>query len=182
MALLFFMYLVAFGRDIACGMRFPVVAILALTSAMASGFIGGSAAARGQVPFRSTKDHPVVFALGGGVAVLVVVLVLGARLYANDDCVPDPGASGAIRDAPVVGHVVSTSGKGLANLTVTADPYNMTTKPDGDGTVASTLRGVRMGDRVKFVFSAKDHERAEKDITISSGPIDLGEVRLQPSH
>ena len=90
MTLLFFMSLVGasvFGREVPCNSRFLVVAILSLGVALASSFIGGKVAAEGRIPLPLVKGHPIRFAAVGGVAALILVLVLGDRFYSgHSDC------------------------------------------------------------------------------------------------
>lgn len=91
LTLLFFMWLVVLsirGQPVPCEERFLPIAVLALGTALAFGFIGGSAKAEGTLPNIPGIDSPITFALAGGVAALLVVLSVGWILYA-DDC-PDP--------------------------------------------------------------------------------------------
>jgi hypothetical protein len=90
--LLFFMGIVLLsfaGRTIPCSARFLVVVVLALGAAMASAFIGGSAAAKGSIPLPYHAASPIRFGVGGGVAVLILVLVIGWWLYVYK-CVDHP--------------------------------------------------------------------------------------------
>jgi hypothetical protein len=48
---------------------------------MAAGFIGGKAAADGKVPLPPPLNTPIAVSTTGGVAVLVIVLLLGYYLY-----------------------------------------------------------------------------------------------------
>lgn len=86
LTLLFFMTisgLSLFDRTIPCESRFLVVVVLALGSAMSTGFIGGTAAAKGQIRLPGQVGKPLQFAVGGGIAVLIIVLVVGWKLYAS---------------------------------------------------------------------------------------------------
>jgi len=78
------MALVFVDRDVRCSQRPLFVFIMALTSAGAAGFLGGSATASGKVPF--FKESPLAIAASGAVATLVTVLVLGFKLYASASC------------------------------------------------------------------------------------------------
>ena len=81
--LLFFMFLVVAGisgHGVPLESRFPVVAVLALGCALATTFLGGEAVATGKIPFFSNA-HPLAISTSGGVAVLVIVLVLGHYFY-----------------------------------------------------------------------------------------------------
>jgi hypothetical protein len=77
--LLFFMALAVaalFGHEVPTESRFLVLVVLAFGAAMAAGFLGGKAAAEGKIPFT-----PIAVSTTGGVAVLVIVLLLGYYLY-----------------------------------------------------------------------------------------------------
>lgn len=84
LAVLFFMALVVvslFGHSVPGNSRFLVCAVLALCSGIGSGFLGGSAVASGQINVPKLLDTPVRFGLTGGIAVLVIVLLLCHNLY-----------------------------------------------------------------------------------------------------
>jgi Fic family protein len=83
-ALLFFMGLVVLstlGHPVPHDARYLVVIVLALSGALSAGFLGGNASARGSIPIPLLNDHPVAVAFTGGVAVLITLLILGARLF-----------------------------------------------------------------------------------------------------
>jgi hypothetical protein len=65
------------GHGIPASGRFPFVAALALGVALASAFIGGDAVARGRLSIPFLKDKPVEFGVLGGIAVFVIVLLIG---------------------------------------------------------------------------------------------------------
>jgi hypothetical protein len=82
--LLFFMSLVVasvIGHEVPSGSKFLVVAVLALGCAMSATFLGGEAVAAGKVPFFGNA-HPLAISTTGGIAVLVILLVLGHYFYA----------------------------------------------------------------------------------------------------
>jgi tetratricopeptide (TPR) repeat protein len=82
--LLFFMGLVIaslFRVEVSLASRFPVVVVLALGAASATTFLGGWAITEGYLPLPYAKDRPLRFSAGGGVAVLLIILVLGSTLY-----------------------------------------------------------------------------------------------------
>src|SRR3981081_2728282 len=61
-ALIFFMALVilsALGYPVPKDGRYLVVIVLALSGALAAGFLGGNASARGAIPIPTFKDHPL---------------------------------------------------------------------------------------------------------------------------
>jgi hypothetical protein len=63
--------------------RWPAIIVLALPGALSSGFFGGNASARGSLPITvaGNTQHPVRFSLTGGAAVLIILLILGTRLF-----------------------------------------------------------------------------------------------------
>ena len=83
LTLLFFMSLVIagiVGHEVPSGSRFLVVAVLALGCALSAAFLGGHAVATGKIPFFGNA-HPLAISTTGGVAILVIVLVLGHYFY-----------------------------------------------------------------------------------------------------
>jgi hypothetical protein len=84
MTLLFFMLLVVaalFERQVPSGTRFLVIIVLAFGAAMSASFLGGVAAAEGSVPIPGAEQNVIAFSVGGGVAVLVIVLLVGYFFY-----------------------------------------------------------------------------------------------------
>jgi Fic family protein len=82
--LLFFMALIVlsvFDHTVPSGARFLVVIVLALGGGFSAGVLGGNASARGAIPFPGAKEHPLTIAFTGGIAVLVILLIIGARLF-----------------------------------------------------------------------------------------------------
>jgi hypoxanthine phosphoribosyltransferase len=84
LALLFLMSLIVlsvFGREIPMTSRFILVAFLALAAGLSLTFLGGSAAARGDLTIPVVGKTPISFGVTGGIAAFVIVLVLGYALY-----------------------------------------------------------------------------------------------------
>jgi hypothetical protein len=84
LTLLFFMALVGaslFKYQVPSDSRFSVVVVLAFGAALSGSFLGGSAAASGNFPLPFAKDHPISFSAGGGVAILVIVFLIGHYAY-----------------------------------------------------------------------------------------------------
>jgi hypothetical protein len=82
--LVFFMILVilsVFGNTIPENASFPIASVLALGLAFASAFMGGDAAAKGQLPSPFLNKYPVQFSITGGIAVFVIVFLFGIELY-----------------------------------------------------------------------------------------------------
>jgi hypothetical protein len=93
LTLLFFMGLVIaglFGYPIPPDSKFVVVVVLALGSALATSFLGGWAVAEGRIPIPLVQAHPLQVSVGGGVAVLVIVLLLGYWIYVRIPGGADP--------------------------------------------------------------------------------------------
>lgn len=106
LAVLFFMGLVVvslFGLTVPGNSRFLVCSVLALTSSIGSGFLGGSAVASGQLHVPKLLDNPIRFGVTGGIAVFVVVLLLCSLLYGA----PAPGIQ-----APAIIDVSTGPGEG----------------------------------------------------------------------
>jgi hypothetical protein len=81
--LLFFMALVVgsiFGHVVPTSSKFLVVIVFSLGCSLAAAFLGGDAAASGNIPFIS-KDNPLAVSATGGIAVLIIVLLLGYYFY-----------------------------------------------------------------------------------------------------
>jgi len=84
LTLLFFMTLVflsIFGRLPPPEARFLVVMTLSLAAAFSFTFLGANASAKGNIPLPFAREYPIRFAVAGGVAVFVIVLVLASLLY-----------------------------------------------------------------------------------------------------
>jgi hypothetical protein len=83
-ALLFFMTLVlmsAWGRVVPHGEKYLVIIVLALSGSLSAGLIGGNASARGVIQIPFVEESPLTVAFTGAIAVLVVLLILGWRLF-----------------------------------------------------------------------------------------------------
>lgn len=109
LTLIFFMGLVllaAFDRPIPCESRFLVTVVLALGGALASSFIGGSAAAKGEIPIGIATRNPIGFSVVGGIAVLLLLMVVGHFGYTsscgsgNDAGAANPRAGSTPTEAP----------------------------------------------------------------------------------
>lgn len=76
LTLVFFMVLVLGGIPISRGNHFLICIIFALGCGLSASFLGGAAAASGNIPLPYVKTHPIQFSVGGGIAVIVIVLLL----------------------------------------------------------------------------------------------------------
>ena len=61
--------------------KYLIVIVLALSGGLSTAFLGGSASARGSIPLPHAQEHPIRYAITGGIAVLVLLLILGRLLF-----------------------------------------------------------------------------------------------------
>ena len=88
MTLLFFMGLALasiFKHEVPAGSRFLVLAVLSFGAAMSVGFVSGAAAAKGKIPLPAPFNNVIAVSTSGGIAVLVILLLLGYHLYVKPD-------------------------------------------------------------------------------------------------
>jgi hypothetical protein len=163
------------GHSIPCSSRFLVAAVLALTVGIGSSFLGGSAAARGQIPWKGVQKHPLTFAVTGGVAVVVITLVLGAQLYdGGPDCIDLP----AIAAKPVVrGRVISAGGApvGAARISVTGVGADST---GADGLFEVPVNGRSMTGRFSVSVYAAGYAALSKTFELDRHDVELGDLVL----
>ena len=84
LALVFFMLLsvlAVMGYEVPQTQRFLLVIVLALSGGLSAAFVGGNASARGSIPIHGAQQHPVRFAVSGGVATLILLLIVGTALF-----------------------------------------------------------------------------------------------------
>ena len=75
LGLFIFAYLAATNPDFVCNSFVLLAAIFALGCALSAGFIGGAAAATGQLRSRAA-NNVLQYSVGGGVAILVIVFII----------------------------------------------------------------------------------------------------------
>lgn len=77
----FFMYVALFqsGRP-----NFAHIVVMAFAAGLATTFLGGDAAATGEIPTPFLKSNPIAFSATGGIAVFLIVLLLGWTLFLRD--------------------------------------------------------------------------------------------------
>lgn len=68
--------LATFDKQVPSGSRYLVVIVLAIGAAFGLGGLGGEAAVRGNIPIPGAQNHPLAVSVTGGVAVLILVLLL----------------------------------------------------------------------------------------------------------
>jgi len=84
LTLIFFMGLILlsiFGHPVPKDARFLIVIVLAFSGGLSVGVLGGNASARGTIPLPGANEHPLTVALTGGIAVMVILLIIGSRLF-----------------------------------------------------------------------------------------------------
>jgi len=85
---LVFLMVLVFADIALCDQRGLVAVIAGFGFAMAFGFIGGSAAARGNLPVPFMSKQPIAFSVAGGAAVFVVSTLLVTSVFSDNDCAP----------------------------------------------------------------------------------------------
>jgi hypothetical protein len=80
LTLLFFMLLVLGNVAVSPDRKFPLLVVLALGCGLSASFFTGYATITGQLPFFS-KTKPLVIGASGGFAILIIVLLVGWRIY-----------------------------------------------------------------------------------------------------
>lgn len=89
LTLLFVMALVLLGifrYEVPCTSANLVIIVVSLGAALATAFLGGNASARGALPIPGLQDQPLVVSVGGGVAVLAIMLTLLVTVFPRADC------------------------------------------------------------------------------------------------
>jgi hypothetical protein len=119
--LLFFMALTLFGNALRIGpeSRFAVIAVFSLGVGLSASFLGGTAAAEGKIPLPFAQANPLQFSLAGGVAVVMISMLLASALY-------NPGKPPVVEPTPV------------ASTPSTPNPANSTQPPTPITAVAPT--------------------------------------------
>lgn len=82
LTLLFLMAIVGasiFGRVIPNEGKFPLLIVFAFGAALSTSFLTGHAAMSGQLPFGD--KNPIAVSASGGIAVLLIILILGYKIY-----------------------------------------------------------------------------------------------------
>ncbi len=69
------------GNSIAYDDRFLIVIVMSLSTSLSASFIGGTAAAKGSLSLPFAKEKPIEFSVFGGIAVFVILLIIGYLLY-----------------------------------------------------------------------------------------------------
>jgi len=111
---LFFASLVAasvFGKPVPPDSRLLVIAVLAIGIALSVGFLGGTAAVSGKLEEMPWGMHPVAFQAGGGIAVFLIVFIVGYLVYVKggDDSIIEGTVLDAASSAGIPGAKVTIS-------------------------------------------------------------------------
>lgn len=85
--LLFFMYVALFQPGPA---TFAHIFVSAFGTALSAAFLGGDAAAKGHLPIPFLNNNPLAVSATGGIAVFIIVLLLGSILFLRKPDVPNP--------------------------------------------------------------------------------------------
>jgi hypothetical protein len=116
LTLFFFMgMLVAslFNYTIPENSRFLVTAIVAFGGAIGAGFLGGGAAVSGQLPILKGiggQRHPVTVGASGGIAVLIILLLLGPYIVPTGPTLPDVNIPATPEVFRTKGHLIVAFG------------------------------------------------------------------------
>jgi hypothetical protein len=70
-----------FNFEVPAESRFLVLVVLSFGAATSAGFLGGAATARGKIPLPGTLKNTFAVSTAGGVAVLLILLLVGYYLY-----------------------------------------------------------------------------------------------------
>ncbi len=172
LTLVFFMILVLlsiFGQGVPPNAEFLVLSTLALGVALAAAFLGGSAAAEGKLPIPGVSKNPGTFSATGGIAVFIIVLLLGFWKYPDVEDTQRVGGSvrpSGVSETPVdtvevsrsVDDIVPSlrSWPGVLDMLDSSDSgwYVGSTAPDEDESVEEWERRI-VGGRYRWdmVFS-----------------------------
>jgi hypothetical protein len=162
------------GHQVPCGSRFLVAAVLALTVGIGGSFLGGSAAVRGQIPWRGAKEHPIRFAVTGGIAAFVVTLLLGAKLYdGGPDCIDQPSAA----HAKVRGRVIGSDGAPVGAARVSLAGVDARTT-GSDGLFEVPVDGHSLTEPFSISVYAAGYVPATKNFELRGNDVELGDLRL----
>jgi len=106
------------NKQVPSDSRFLVVIVLALGAGFGAAGMGGTAAARGSIPIPGSQNHPVAVSVTGGIAVMIVVLLL------RDVIVP-PGQTGPDLTLDSLSGVVTSATPPRVMVTATFDGFSV---------------------------------------------------------
>lgn len=78
------------GYQVPEGSRFLLVLVFAVSAGVGAGGLGGYAAAEGRIPVPGLNQHPLAVRLGGGIAVMFLVLLLRDQIVPPPVSTPEP--------------------------------------------------------------------------------------------
>lgn len=144
--LLFLMSLVFRDSEVSCSKRMLVVFAFAMSTAIGSGLMGGSAVAKGSIPLPAKlrilgQNHPVVFALTGGIAVLVIVILIGYGTYTCSVADADIDIEGSWRVPSYPDRFLTCSHSG-AHVSCDLNNADFTHHLDGEYETSTLVSGI----------------------------------------
>jgi hypothetical protein len=168
--LLFFMYIVLRERPVPCDRHFPVIIVWALGTALATAFISGWMTARGSLPIAPHSPNVIKISATGGLAVLIVLIVLGVKFYS---C-PDPCELNTAVDQLVDDDVAAISS--LRGTAENKDSPEWRSSVRSEGLRLATSIGGPAEDRLLSSRQIERHEyRAWALLMVARTYLELGE-------
>jgi hypothetical protein len=116
LTLIFFMALVVaeiLGVEVKLDSRFILTIVLAMGAGLSVSFLGGTAVAKGKISLPYFKDSPISFAVTGGVAIPIIIFLLGYFTYANQDVYPPNEKFLKVQSLPFVAEVIYNGSDGV---------------------------------------------------------------------
>lgn len=145
--------------------KFLVITFLALGVALAFAFIGGDAAAKGRIPVPFFNSNPVEFSVAGGIAVFIIVLLIGNAVYKVE-----PQNQNGTTGVDYAYLIVNTSGVPIGTMVRVLDEngdviFSTTTGPDT--TLRIRIDKQYIGSEITVSISAVGFITDSKSIRLS---------------
>jgi len=114
------------GKSVPPDSRLLVIAVLAIGIALSLSFLGGTASVSGRLEEMPWGMHPVAFRAGGGIAVFLIVFILGYLVYVKggDDSIIEGTVFDAANSAGIPGAKVT--------ITTSFNTYERTASDSGN--------------------------------------------------
>lgn len=177
LVLLFFMVLVVasvFEYSVPCDSRFLVVVVFALGVALAFSFIGGTAAAKGQLPLPALKEHPVAVGATGGFAALLIILLVGSLTYASGaDC------SDVFQRVELRGKVLDEQSQPISGAQITVEGQSFLASTSATGDFEGELHRIRTGAVLTVHVTHPDFNAQTQPMKVSASTIVLANFQLK---
>jgi hypothetical protein len=159
---LFFISLVilaVLGKPVPPEARLLVVAVLAIGIALSLGFLGGTASVSGKLKsIAGGFLSPITFSAGGGVAVFVIVYIIGYVFYAK------PGDDSISLQGTVVDASTSTGIKATVTIVTDSNTYERQTTNSGDFHISDIPH--LFGQQITVSAKAEDYYPADSKIVV----------------